>query len=155
MIRPYTISDKENLIHIFNLNVPDYFHQTELSEFVSYLDVKAKTYCVIELNGEIIGGIGYEVRQSDRSGRINWMFLHPGFSGLGYGKEAALACISLLKTQQDVDVLIVRTSQFAFKFFEKLGYKLISQEKNYWAPGLDLYLMEQKNTDELPSRQYP
>jgi ribosomal protein S18 acetylase RimI-like enzyme len=42
-----------------------------------------------------------------------------------------------------VKKLVVRTSQLAYKFFERLGYHLIRTEKDYWGKGLDLYLMEQ------------
>lgn len=145
MIQPYKLSDKDELISIFNLNVPKYFDPKEMQEFINYLEDKKDTYLTIKTEDEIIGGVGYEIRESDSSGRINWIFLHPDFSGAGYGKKAVEYCLSILKSNPAVKVLVVRTSQHAYKFFESAGYKLIRTEKNYWGPGLDLYLMEQVN----------
>ncbi|MCE3280110.1 MAG: family N-acetyltransferase [Bacteroidetes bacterium] len=145
MIRPYEVSDKEELISIFNLNVPKYFDPKELQEFEDYLEVGKDTYMTIESENSIIGGVGYEIRKSDSSGRINWIFLHPQFSGTGYGKQAVEYCLTILKQDPIVKTLVVRTSQLAYKFFERLGYSLIRTEKDYWGKGLDLYLMEQVN----------
>ena len=143
MIRPYTNSDKEQLVEIFNLNVPKYFDSIELNEFVEYLKIKSDTYLTIEYENKIVGGVGYEVRESDRSGRINWIFLHPDHYGLGIGKQAAEHCLAILRSNTNVEKLVVRTSQLVYKFFEKLDYKLVLTEKDHWAKGLDLYLMEQ------------
>jgi ribosomal protein S18 acetylase RimI-like enzyme len=99
----------------------------------------------LKTKNRIIGGVGFEIRERDSSGRINWIFLHPGFSGAGHGKKAVEYCLSILKADPAVKVLVVRTSQLAYKFFESLGYNLVRTEKNYWGQGLDLYLMQQEN----------
>ncbi len=142
-IRPYHHSDQKELLEIFNFNVPKHFAPHEVAEFIGYLEIKSKTYLTIEFENKIIGGVGYEMRASDKSGRINWIFLHPDFSNKGYGKKAVEYCLAILKADPAVDILIVRTYQLAYQFFEKLGYGLIKIEKDYWAPGFDLYLMEQ------------
>lgn len=143
-IRPYKTTDNDALTRVFLLNTPKYFAQHELDEFLDYLKTShANTYFVVEQNNQIIGGVGYEIRKSDASGRINWIFLHPEFQNSGIGKEVTDQIIQLLKTDKTINKLIVRTSQFAHAFFEKLSYKTILIEKDHWAPGLDLYLMEQ------------
>ena len=124
--------------------MPEYFDPKELNDFIGYLEILGDTYLVIEYENMVIGGVGYEIRESDKSGRINWIFVHPDFSWVGHGKKAVEHCLEILKSNPKVEILIVRTTQLAFRFFEKLGYKLISTEKDYWAPGLDLYLMEQE-----------
>ncbi len=143
-MRPYNNSDKEQLIEIFNLNIPEFFDSKELNEYIGYLEIMGDTYLAIEFESKLIGGVGYEIRESDKSGRINWIFVHPDFSGLGHGKRAVEHCLKILKTDPKVESLIIRTSQHAYKFFEKLGYHIINTEKDYWANGLDLYLMEQR-----------
>ncbi len=142
MIRPYNISDQEKLIEIFNLNVPAFFDPLELNDFLAYLETQSDTYFTIESEDRIIGGIGYEIRESDRSGRINWIFFHPDFSGKGEGRKAVKHCLKILRSHPTVEVLIVRTSQHAYKFFEKFGYQLMYTEKDYWGKGMDLYEME-------------
>lgn len=143
MIRPFKTSDKEHLIEIFKLNTPKYFDTNELGDFEKYLTHHCETYLTIESDNKIVGGAGYYVNMTDNSGRITWIFFHPNSSGFGLGKQAVEHCLTILKSNPSVEKLIVTTSQLAYKFFEKFGYKLIQTEKDYWGQGLDLYLMEQ------------
>ena len=50
--------------------------------------------------------------------------------------------IEQLKADKRVKRIIVRTSQFAHGFYGKQGFHLLGTEPNYWAEGIDLYLME-------------
>ncbi|MBL7918570.1 MAG: GNAT family N-acetyltransferase [Bacteroidia bacterium] len=143
MFLEYTPIYKSKLLEVFKENIPEFFAIHELKEFEDYLEIHFENYFVIEEKDIIIGGFGYELREDDKSGRINWIFIHPSFKGKGYGKEAVLFCINKLKNNSSIQKLVVRTSQFAYPFFKNLGYQLIKIEKNYWAKGLDLYLMEQ------------
>lgn len=139
---PYQPSNKESLIHIFRLNVPKYFDASEEKEFSNYLQLKADTYFCIFENETLLGGVGYEFKEEDQSGRINWIFLHPNYRGEGLGKKAVEHCLGILKADTRVKTLIVRTSQLIYPFFEKCGYTLLRTEKDYWAKGFDLYQME-------------
>lgn len=141
IIRKYIKADLEKLVEIFNLNVPKNFDPKELDYFIDYFEKNADTYFTLESGNRIIGGVGYEIRESDKSGRINWIFLHPDFVGAGHGKAAAEHCLKILRSDPGAEVLIVRTSQLAYKFFERLGYNLVQTEKDHWGKGLDLYLM--------------
>lgn len=140
---PYHSSHKETLTSIFRLNVPQYFAAEEEPEFTDYLTRMGDTYLAVEYEGKIVGGAGYEFRQSDRSGRINWIFFQPDYSGLGLGKKTVAHCQAILRTHPEVEILIIRTSQLGYRFFEKCGYRVVETQKDYWAKGLDLYLMEQ------------
>ncbi|MGI8894003.1 MAG: GNAT family N-acetyltransferase [Bacteroidia bacterium] len=144
MIRPYKTADKEELLTIFRLNIPQYFHADEEKEYSDYLEKMGETYFVIEKDARIIGGAGYEVRETDKSGRINWIFIDPELQSSGIGKNVVKELIIILKANPGVEILIVRTSQLAYRFFEQLGYHVTEIKKDYWAEGLDLYLMHQQ-----------
>lgn len=144
MLLPYTPKDKLTLIELFNLNVPVYFAPHELGEFLTYLEIKNETYLCIYHENKIVGGVGYDYKEEDKSGRINWIFLHPNCKAKGLGRQAVKFCITKLTKDKRVEKLVVRTSQLAYKFFEHFNYKLIKIEKDYWATGLDLYLMERE-----------
>ncbi len=90
----------------------------------------------------MVGGVGYHIKEDDHSGRVNWIFFHPNFTGKGLGTKAVEYCMHRLQTHPKIEKLIVRTSQLAFQFFEKFGYQIVKIEKDYWGEGLDLYLME-------------
>ncbi len=143
MIRPFKISDEEPLIAIFKLNIPKYFNAKEVNDFKDYLHEHSGTYFTVEHENKIVGGTGYYFNDIDKSGRITWIFFHPDFAGQGLGKQAVEHCLTILKSNPVITRLVVTTSQLAYRFFEKFGYKLIKTEKDYWGQGLDLYLMEQ------------
>ncbi len=145
MMRPFKQTDKNRLIEIFQLNTPEFFATKEVNDFIDYLEIHSDTYLTIEHEGKIVGGTGYYVKDSDKSGRVTWIFLHPGCSGLGLGRQAVEYCLSTLKKNPSVEKFIVTTSQLVYKFFEKFGFQLIKTEKDFWAPGLDLYEMEMPN----------
>lgn len=142
-MRHFKIADKDQLIEIFKMNIPEYFDPAELNHFRQYLSQHADSYVTIEHEGKIAGGIGYCVNESDKSGRITWIFFHPNTRGIGLGRKAVEYCMRILQADPIVKTLVIQTSQLAFHFFEKFGYKLVKTEKDYWGKGLDLYLMEQ------------
>lgn len=142
MIRAYKTIDKEDLLTIFRLNTPKYFDPKEIIGFEKYIDQQSQNYHTIEYKDKIVGGVGYEVKTSDASGRITWIFFHPEYTGFGLGKKAVEYCIDILKQKPEVEKLVVSTSQMAYRFFENLQYKLVRIEKDYWGKGLDLYSME-------------
>ena len=148
MIRPYQIEDKQKVIDLLRLNIPQYFDYTEESDFIQYLDNFAEHYFVVEETGQLIacGGINY--LEDESIARISWDMVHPDFQSKGIGKQLSLYRINEIKKNVKVKVILVRTSQLAFKFYEKMGFTLEKIEKDYWAKGFDLYLM---NMSLVPS----
>ncbi len=142
MIRPYKTTDEKRLLEIFTLNIPKYFAPNEIIDYKKYLQQYNSTYFTIEHQDNIVGGIGYYVKESDKSGRITWIFFDPNYSGQGLGKKAVEHCLQILKSSPKVEKLVVSTSQLAYQFFKKFDYTLVKTEKDYWGKGLDLYLME-------------
>lgn len=142
MIRPYQSSDRKTLLKIFGLNTPKYFDPKEANDFEEYLDENGKTYLTVEIDNEIIGGVGYQFTNNNSIGRITWIFFHPDKMRSGLGSEAVTHCLNLFRANPSVKKSIVTTSQLAYKFFEKFGYEVNYVEKNYWGEGLDLYKME-------------
>jgi ribosomal protein S18 acetylase RimI-like enzyme len=142
MIRPYNSADKPTLLEIFKLNTPQYFGPEEVHDFETYLGDFGDTYLTIEHQNKIVGGTGYQITDNDTIGRVTWIFFHPDNSGLGLGRQSVEYCLRIFKRKPTVQKLVVTTSQLAYKFFEKFGLHLVKTEKDYWARGLDLYLME-------------
>lgn len=140
MIRPYVPSDKKVLIDIFTLNTPTYFGVDEIKDYEAFLDHEAGDYFVILHETQVVGAVGYYIKQS--VGSITWIFIHPAFKCLGLAKEAVDYMIHLIKLKEEAKKIVIRTSQWANAFFEKFGFKEMHFEKDYWAPGLDLYTME-------------
>lgn len=138
VIRPYELSDRTILEEIFMLNTPKYFAPEELGDFLEYLDLFGDDYVVAVVGGQIVGGGGYWIRESDQQGGLSWAFLHPDFQGTGVGKALAVYRIDKIKASGKAKTIMVETSQHSFGFYEKFGFKLVGQQSDYWAPGIDL-----------------
>jgi GNAT superfamily N-acetyltransferase len=140
-IRPYNIEDKSKLIEILKLNVPEYFAESEIEDLDNYLDDEIEQYFVAELNKEIIGAGGINFESDYKIGIISWDFMNPKFQGIGLGTNLLRYRIELLKSMKSIEIISVRTSQLAYKFYEKNGFVLKEIKKDYWAKGFDMYKM--------------
>jgi len=145
MIRKYTKNDKSSLIELFRQNTPEYFDPSEECEFIKYLDHEVEDYFVYEVDANIIGAGGINYFLEENSARISWDMVDSKSQGKGIGKKLTQHRINHLKRNTEVEIIRVRTSQHAYKFYGKMGFELEKIEKKYWAKNFDLYLMKMKN----------
>ncbi|TBW29944.1 GNAT family N-acetyltransferase [Gramella sp. KN1008] len=145
MIRPYIPEDRSAVKDLLKRNIPKYFDPSEEKEFEKYLDEEREDYFVFEQNSQIVGAGGINYFPKEKIARISWDMIDPELQGKGIGKSLTQHRIDYLKNNTQVDLIIVRTSQLAFKFYEKMGFELEEIEKDYWAKGFDLYLMKKRN----------
>lgn len=142
MIRPYTPSDKDGLIEILRLNTPRYFDASEEKDFMEYLEHHVEQYYVYESNGRVIGSGGINYFNEEKLARISWDMIHPDLQGRGIGAALLSYRIEEIKKRGAVDLVQVRTTQWVYKFYQKMGFELERTEKDYWAKGFDLYQMK-------------
>ena len=141
-IRKYEPSDKPRLLEILKTNIPDYFAESELSDLEEYLDHKVELYFVAELNGAITGAGGINIDTDRRTGKISWDYIDRKNHGAGIGRALLQHRLRLLLAMNTIEHITVRTSQVAYRFYEKNGFVLREVVKDYWAEGFDLYSME-------------
>lgn len=144
MIRSYTSEDKEELVALLKLNIPQYFDKSEVSDFTAYLNNHAENYFIIVEKEKIIGSGGINYFPESGQARISWDIIHPDFQGKGIGKKLALYRINQIKKNPAISLISVRTSQLVYKFYQKIGFELEKIEKDFWAKGFDLYQMTLK-----------
>ncbi len=144
MIRSYEIGDKTKLVEILKRNVPSYFDPSEVDDFMTFLEKEGERYFTFEYKGEIVGGAGCLAEKDTGIGLVRWIFFDPSQRGSGLGKLMMEHCLRVFKADPMLQKLVVQTSQLAYRFFEKFGYKLIKVQKDFWGPGLDLYHMERE-----------
>jgi len=141
MIKPYVAKNKLDLVNLLRLNTPTYFAESEEIDLINYLDNQLEDYYVVEQESKIIGCGGINYEPDKNAAVISWDIIHPGYQGKGIGKELLDFRINKIKEKKKYDQIIVRTSQFTFKFYEKSRFELNKIDKNYWAKGIDLYYM--------------
>lgn len=148
IIRPYKPDDRTAVLELLKLNTPDYFAPSEKVDLEKYLDLEIEDYFVIEENFEIIGAGGINYFPEDKTARISWDIIKPNAQGKGIGTRLTEYRIKLLHKHNGIDLIVVRTTQLVYKFYERLGFNLIEIEKNYWAKGYDLYQMELRTNSD-------
>ncbi len=140
-IRPYQPADETELLTVFRKNVPAAFGESEAADYADFLRVNPDPYFVAEQNGQVVGACGCGVKDDGTTGRIAWIFSDPDVAGLGVGSALVRHCLVHLRANPGVTLIECRTSQVAYRFFEKFGFALQHTEPDYWVPGFDLYFM--------------
>ena len=141
-IRKYTQSDKGTITDLLRLNTPNYFSPEEEKDLIYYLDNESDNYFVVEIDDILMGCGGFNLTQDGETARIAWDFFHPSAQGKGFGTELTRFRIQKIKQIKTVKTLSVRTSQMAYKFYERFGLELRETVKDYWADGFDLYRLD-------------
>ena len=142
VIREYRKTDKNAVIDLIRQNTPEYFALEEEADFSNYLDSERELYFVLLLNKEIVGCGGINFTDDKTTGKISWDIMHPDYQGKSLGKKLLRYRIEVLKAIPSIKKITVRTSQLAYKFYEKQGFTLNEIKRNYWADGFDMYSMQ-------------
>lgn len=142
IIREYNVADKQEVIDLLRRNTPQYFAPEEEADLIYYLEKEIEYYYVIAVDNQIVGSGGFNFSGNPKIGKISWDILHPEFQGKSLGSALLHYRIEKLRTFAAVEKITVRTSQVAYRFYEKLGFKLVRVVDDYWADGFDLYEME-------------
>lgn len=140
-IRDFGPADRDDLFDAFRLNVPVYFAAEEEQKLVRFIAHERQYFLVMEVDDKVVGCCGYMLDGITQEGKLTWVFFHPAYQGMGFGQKLVGHCMQQIARNKNINQVIVRTSQLAGRFFEKLGFELIHKEKDYWGKGLDLHYM--------------
>lgn len=143
-IREYETKDKNEVLNLIKLNTPEYFAVEEEEDLNEYLETERELYYVLLFDQKIVGCGGINFADNHTTGKISWDILHPEYQGKHLGSKLLRYRIDKLNSIDGIQKITVRTSQVAYKFYEKHGFELFEVKKDYWAKGFDMYNMEYK-----------
>jgi N-acetylglutamate synthase-like GNAT family acetyltransferase len=141
-IRKHRLSDRAQILELLRMNTPAYFAPSEEKDLVEYLYNHSANHYVLEIDNRIVGCGGFNLAEDGKTAKISWDFFHPEMQAKGFGTRLMKHRLEKIKENAAVKNVSVRTSQFAFKFYERFGLKLKETQKDFWAKGYDLYHME-------------
>lgn len=141
-IRQYTKEDHSSIINLLLLNSPKFFAPIEKEDLKNYLEKNSEHYKVLTIQNKIIATGGFNFISTENLVRISWDIVHPQHQGRGLGTTLLNYRMNLIRKLYGNINIVVRTSQMAFRFYAKHGFKTISVHKNYWADGFDMYYVE-------------
>lgn len=147
-IRDYETKDKDEVINLLRLNTPEYFSVEEEADLNRYLETERELYYVVLDEQKIVGCGGINFADNNTTAKISWDIFHPDYQGKSLGTKLLKHRINKLNSIDGIQKITVRTSQVAYKFYEKQGFELLDIKKDYWAKGFDMYNMVLKNVDK-------
>lgn len=140
-IRPYQITDLEDILTIFDSNVPQYFAASERADLIRYLQEEIADYFVVLQQDQLIGAGGINYDADGTTARLSWDFIDRDFHKSGAGTFLTHYRIQHALAKENIDTLMVRTSQLAEAFYVKQGFHVLERITDYWAPGFDMVNM--------------
>lgn len=135
------------LVQLLKMHVPKYFAEAEIEDYKYYLDKEVEAYFVVLCNDQVVGAGGINYFEKEELARISWDIVHPDWQGKGIGQHLTKFRVMLIKNNPKMKKAVVRTSQLAYKFYEKAGFVLKKTQDHYWAPNLHLYQMSMDLTE--------
>lgn len=129
-------------MNLIGLNTPRFFAKEEADDLSRYLDEEIELYYVLSVDKKIVGCGGINFAANKTVGKISWDIIHPDFQGRSLGTLLLKHRLEVLQSIESIRKITVRTSQVAYKFYEKQGFILHEIKKDYWAEGFDMYYME-------------
>lgn len=141
-VRDYHPFDFTAVLRLIEVNSPKYFHPSEKEDFINYLNYRREDYFIIEKNKVIVASGG--INTINNKIRISWDLVDPNEQKKGLGSLLLNHRTNFIKENYSSKNIEVRTSQYAFEFYQKQGFKLVNKEKDFWAKGIHLFQMELK-----------
>jgi N-acetylglutamate synthase-like GNAT family acetyltransferase len=145
ILRSYKARDFDNVVDLLKSNIPEFFAPSEIEDFKNYLLHSREDYFVLEREDRIIAAGGINYLPDEDLARLAWDMVHNDFHKKGFGAILLNHRINHIKTFTSFTSVDVRSSQFAFKFYQKHDFRLVCQEKDFWGAGFDLYHLIQSN----------
>jgi GNAT superfamily N-acetyltransferase len=138
--RPYSCTDRDACLAIFDANCPLFFAPGERADFQSFLDSTPDGYEVCEVDGRLMAAFGF-VPDGVSSHRLVWIMLDPAYQGGGVGSAIMRRIIALGRASQS-QLIKIAASHKSAPFFAKFGAVATVQTEEGWGPGMDRVDME-------------
>lgn len=137
MLRPWTPSDRDACLAIFDTNVPRYFAAHERADFAAYLTRMPGRYLVVLESDAIVGCGGWARARDPRIANLCWGMIRSDVHGRGFGRRLLRARLADIRVDGSIDAVELSTSQHTPDFFAKEGFVEIARRANGFAPGID------------------
>jgi ribosomal protein S18 acetylase RimI-like enzyme len=101
-------------------------------------------FFVAEMNAKIIGCGGYYLPKNSSLAKMAWGMVHSRHHKKGFGRHLLTFRIQEIGKEAPSRSIELDTSQHTYRFFEKLGFKVVKISENGYGTGLHRYDMVKK-----------
>ena len=140
----YTPGHEGACLSIFDGNTPPFFAVQERELFAGYLKKVSPPYYyfLVRDNDEAVlacGGMNFEA--PNHLAYLRWDMVSRDFQRRGAGSFLVLSRLALICQVPDIQTVLLGTSQYSYRFYEKMGFATRRITPDGIAPGLDEYIM--------------
>ena len=141
-VREYRHTDLDACLEIFNGNCPKYFCDHERQEFVDWLNEPNRApYYVFRSDGEVVACAGIYHDSGQNKAGMAWGMVRNDRHGQGIGRFMTQFRIDRMNELYPGTVQHLGTSQHTFRFYEKLGFRVVNMTPDGFGAGMDRYDM--------------
>jgi ribosomal-protein-alanine N-acetyltransferase len=150
--RNYLPSDDARVREILISNIPKFFVMDDMKMLdnwllaqnlgiIAYPPATADYFFVLEDEGEVVGCAGFYVLDGEKRAHLTWGMLNADYHNKGYGKLLFHYRVrKIIELHSDYKITL-GTSQYTYKFYEKLGMNVESITPNGYGNNFDKYFM--------------
>lgn len=135
--REYLRSDRDACIEVFQTNVPRYFREHELNEYLQFIDAGRCPYFVVDAAAGTLACGGFGFRPGSDTADLCWGMVDAEHHGRRLGEFLLLARLQRIVTHTHAQSVRLGTSQLTANFFLKYGFTIKSRAPDGIAEGLD------------------
>jgi [ribosomal protein S18]-alanine N-acetyltransferase len=125
MIREYVDSDKPEVLNLLLSNMPKYFDPKEAKDFEEYLDFKREMYYIVISDNTIIGAGGINYFPEERTARLSWDIIHPGYQERSIGRKLTEHRIKQIEIKGNTGSIVARTTHSLRRNF--IGEEIVNK----------------------------
>lgn len=142
-VKPYTIQSLESGLILFRSNTPKFFAHSEERLLENYLTQdRINYYLFFNKRKKLVAAGGYEYEHYTGNISLTWGMVHGKSHHEGYGTWLMEYRLRKIKREFTNPNIILNTSQYTFRFYEKFGFRIEKITENYYTKGLHRYDMK-------------
>ncbi|MCD6428883.1 MAG: ribosomal protein S18-alanine N-acetyltransferase [Desulfurococcales archaeon] len=133
---------RSDLRDIYLIEVNSFPYPYPIEAFLTFLILFPQYFLVAECNNSIVGYVVGSV-DSDGSGHVISLAVHPSYRGRGVGRRLLLALEKVMKENgiHRVKLEVSVNNRSALALYKSVGYKVVGLRRNYYPDGSDAYVM--------------
>lgn len=151
-IRPYEPRDRAQCIAIFESNMPLFFAPSELADLefwlngqdekrVVYKEAAAEHYYVVEQNNVIVASGGFFIPKEGVVANMTWGMVDHNLHKMGIGTALFKFRLEQIQNLYPGYSISLDTTKHSFRFFEKIGFKVVEITNDFYMEGMHRYDM--------------
>jgi ribosomal protein S18 acetylase RimI-like enzyme len=153
--RPYTPSDRDACLAIFDSNCPTFVVPSDRPQFEAYLTAPRGRFGVLVADdGEIVGCGGVTMERGGRDAHLVLGLIRADRHHKGLGRSMTLAQLRWIAETPGIQRVLMETGQRSLGFYEKLGFRVVKIIEDGYAEGLHRCSLELPVDDALRMRVF-